>query len=179
MIITISGLHGTGKSTIAKILAEKLDYNYYSTGNAFRSLAEEFEMDLKKFTKYVEQHPEIDEQLDKKIVAMAKKGNIVIESQLAGHILSDKADFKVLLICPLEIRVKRMAERDQTLFNAKMEETIARENSERDRFYKLYKIDLSDNENIKSLHNLVIDTQDLSIEEIVELILSELPVFKE
>ena len=41
MIITISGLHGTGKSTIGKKLAENLGIRYYSTGQAFRELANE------------------------------------------------------------------------------------------------------------------------------------------
>jgi len=32
MIITISGLHGTGKSTAGKLVAKALGLDYYSTG---------------------------------------------------------------------------------------------------------------------------------------------------
>lgn len=39
MIIAIDGPSGTGKSTIAKKLAEKLDYLYFDTGAMYRSLA--------------------------------------------------------------------------------------------------------------------------------------------
>ena len=39
-MITISGMLGSGKSTVAKILAQKLDYGYYSTGNAQREIAQ-------------------------------------------------------------------------------------------------------------------------------------------
>ena len=64
MIIAISGLHGTGKSTIAKKIAEKLGIRHYSTGDAFRELAEEMNMTLEEFTAYVEKNPEIDKKLD-------------------------------------------------------------------------------------------------------------------
>ncbi|MCX6741353.1 MAG: AAA family ATPase, partial [Candidatus Parcubacteria bacterium] len=33
MIITLSGKPGSGKTTVAKILAEKLGYKFYSTGD--------------------------------------------------------------------------------------------------------------------------------------------------
>ena len=57
MIITISGLHGTGKTTAGKLVAKALGLNYYSTGQAFRDLAKEMEMNLQEFSRYVEKHP--------------------------------------------------------------------------------------------------------------------------
>ena len=114
MIITISGLHGTGKSTIAKLIAEKLKIQYYSTGQIFRVLALETNMTLEEFTEYVEENPDIDKKLDSKIIEIAQKGNIVIDSQLSGYILKTIADFKILLTCTLETRVKRMSERDSS-----------------------------------------------------------------
>ena len=109
MIITISGLHGTGKSSVGKKIAEKLGYDYYSTGQAFRDLAKEHEMSLEEFSDYVENNPQIDEKLDQKVIELAEKGDIVIDSQLGGHLLQDIADFKILLTAPLKIRVKRMS----------------------------------------------------------------------
>ncbi|MCK4780352.1 MAG: cytidylate kinase family protein, partial [Candidatus Lokiarchaeota archaeon] len=144
MILTISGLHGTGKSTIGKLIAENLGIQYYSTGQAFRDLAQDMNMTLEEFTEYVEKFPEIDEKLDEKIIKMAQKGNIIIDSQLSGYILKSIADFKILLLCPLEIRVKRMAERDDTTYEQKLKETKLREKSELERFKNLYNIDLSD-----------------------------------
>ena len=79
MIIAISGLHGTGKSTIAKLMAERLGILYYSTGQAFRDLAKENDMSLEEYTIFVENHPDIDKNLDNKVVNMAKKGNIIID----------------------------------------------------------------------------------------------------
>ena len=39
MVITIDGLSGTGKSTVAKAVAEELGFFYVSTGRIYRSLA--------------------------------------------------------------------------------------------------------------------------------------------
>lgn len=174
MIIAISGLHGTGKSTIAKLLAEKLGIIYYSTGQAFRDLAKENNMSLEDYTSYVEKHPDIDKELDNKVVAMAKKGSIIIDSQLSGHILKSIANFKIQLNCPLEVRVKRMASRDQTSYEEKLKETTMREKSELERFKNLYNIDLGDKKSTKEFFDLIIDTEHLTIEEIVDKILSEL-----
>ena len=178
MIIAISGLHGTGKSVIAKLLAENLGILYYSTGQAFRDLAKENNMTLEEFTNFVENHPNIDKELDNRVVNMANKGDIIIDSQLSGHLLKSIADFKIYLTCPLEIRVKRMVARDQSSYNAKIKETTLREESELKRFNKLYNIDLSDNDFIHNFFDLIIDTESLSVEEVLQIILKELERIK-
>ena len=174
MIITISGLHGTGKSTIGRLLAEQLGLEYYSTGQAFRDLAEEKNMSIEDFTVYIENHPEIDNELDDKVLEMAKKGNIIVDSQLSGHLLKFIADFKIILVCPLKIRVKRMAERDLSTFEDKLKETILREKSELERFRELYDIDLSDEDALKEIYDLVINTQNLTIQDVLNTILLHL-----
>ncbi|MCJ7651782.1 MAG: AAA family ATPase [Candidatus Lokiarchaeota archaeon] len=174
MIITISGLHGTGKSTVGKLVAKALSLNYYSTGQAFRDLAKEMGMNLQEFSRYVEEHHDIDKKLDEKIIKIAEKNNILIDSQLSGHILRNVADFKIHLICSLETRVRRIADRDQSSYELKMKETLIRESSELERFKKLYHINLDNLEDIRLFHDLVIDTEGLSIDEIVELIISKL-----
>ena len=168
MIISISGLHGTGKSTVAKKIAEALRYDYYSTGYAFREKAKEMNMTLEDFTRHVEKNPKIDNELDEKIVEMAKKGDIVVDSQLSGFLLKSIADIKVMLTCPLETRVKRMAERDGTTYEEKMEETIMREQSEAIRFKHLYNIDLKDVNQIQEAHDVILATEGLSIEQVFD-----------
>ncbi len=172
MIITISGLHGTGKSTIAKLIAEKLKIQYYSTGQIFRDLALEMNMTLEKFTKFVEKNPDIDKKLDNKIIEIAQKGNIIIDSQLSGYILKSIADFKILLTCSLETRVKRISERDKSRYEEKLKETTLREKSELERFKHLYDIDLEDQKELNQIYDLIINTENLSVEEILEKILA-------
>jgi len=166
MIISISGLHGTGKSTIARKIAEALNYDYYSTGNAFRDKAKEMNMTLEEFTRHVENHPEIDNELDEKIVEIARKGDVVVDSQLSGFLLKSIANLRIILTCPLETRVKRMAERDGSSYNEKMEETIMREHSEAERFKELYSIDLKDVNQIKEAHDVILATEGLPIEQV-------------
>lgn len=172
MILTISGLHGTGKSTIGKLVAEKLGIKYYSTGEAFRDLAKEMNLTLEEFTEYVENNPNIDKKLDHKIIEIAQKGDIIIDGQLSAHFLESVTNFKILLICPLEIRVERMAERDNTSYNKKLKETIMREDSELNRYKKLYNIDLKDEEKIAKLYDLIMNTENLTVDEVFEQILT-------
>jgi cytidylate kinase len=175
MLITISGLHGTGKSTVGKIVSKKLDLDYYSTGQAFRELAEEKGMSLKEFNKYVEDHPEIDNTLDEKVIKKAQnQDDIIIDSQIGGYLLKDIADFKILLKCPLEIRVKRMVERDKSSFKEKLEETKSRERSEMERFKELYNIDLRDESKQRELYDIIVNTENLTIKEVVDEILSKI-----
>ncbi|MHA1985002.1 MAG: (d)CMP kinase [Promethearchaeota archaeon] len=170
MILTISGLHGTGKSTIGKLISQKLGLKYYSTGQVFRDLAKEMNFTLEELTDYVEKNPDIDKKLDDKIIKIAQEDNVIIDSQLSAYILESIADFKILLTCPLEIRINRMTERDASLYEDTLRETIVRENSEIERFNRLYDIDL----NNQQIYDVIIDTAKLTIEEILEIILSSL-----
>ena len=172
MNLTISGLHGTGKSTIGHQVAEILNLKYYSTGQAFRDLAKKMDMTLEEFTKYVEDHPEIDKELDDKIISIAIQGNVIIDSQLGGFFLEKFVDFKIFLTCPIEIRVKRMTERDNTSYEVKLKETKLREQSELDRFRKLYNIDLSNEKRLNELYDIIINTENLTIEEVVSTIIN-------
>lgn len=171
MILTISGLHGTGKSTIGKLIAKALNIKYYSTGQAFRDLAKEMNMSLEEFTKFVEEHPEIDNKLDEKVIQVAKEGNIIVDSQLSGYLLKSIADLKLHLTCPLETRVKRMALRDDISYEDSRKETILREKSELERFELLYGIDLSDINKIKEIYDVILATEGLTINEVLNNLL--------
>jgi len=173
MILSISGKHGVGKTTIGKKVAESLGLRYFSTGEVFRDLAKLMNMSLVEFTKYVEENPDMDKKLDEKIIEISKEGNILTSSLLSGYLLSDIADFKILLTCPFEIRIKRMAERDKTSYEEKLKETEYREKSESERFILLYNLDINNHENAEEIFDLIVDTGEFTIEESVNKILSE------
>jgi cytidylate kinase len=174
LIITISGLHGTGKSTIGQKIAEIFNLRYYATGEAFRKLAKEYKMSLADFTDYAEKHPDVDIELDKTINTIADEGNVLIDSQLSAYILKEKADFKILLTCHLETRVKRMCERDKTSYKEKVDETLRRELSEAERFKRLYNINLKDEDKKKEIYDLIVDTKNLTVDEVISRIESEI-----
>ena len=178
MILTISGPHGTGKSTIGQEVAKYFGLKYYSTGQAFRDLAKDMNMNLEQFTDYAEKNPEIDKRLDQKVIEIAKQGNTLIDSQLSAYLLENIADYKILLTCSLQTRVKRMAERDNTSFKKKLKETKIREKSESERYKSLYNIDLENKKQIKKLYDLIINTEHLTITEIVSKIVSSIKELK-
>ena len=60
MIITVGGQAASGKSTLAKALAERLRYRHISAGHVMREMAAERGTSLVEFSRYAEKHPEVD-----------------------------------------------------------------------------------------------------------------------
>ena len=160
VVVAMSGLHGTGKSTLARALARKFKLRYICAGAVFRQLARERGMTLDGFSRYVERHPAIDRQIDKRTADAAKEGDVLIDARLAGW-MAKRADVKILLTAPLEIRVRRMAKRDRRSYREVLEETLKRERSEARRFKRLYGIDVNDH----SPFDLTLNTAHLSARE--------------
>jgi len=175
MIIVLSGLHGTGKSTIAMKLAEHFKFQFYATGNAFRELAKEHHMSLQEFSKYAEVHKEIDFELDAKIKKLAESGkSYVFDGQLPAYILGSLANYRILLQCDDEIRISRMKLRDNQSLEAQKQETFIREASERQRFIDLYHIDIQDPILIKKTYDFVVDTTNRTIDQVFALCLNQI-----
>jgi predicted cytidylate kinase len=168
MKITIFGLAGTGKSTTAKLISEKLGYEYMSTGNIFRSMAKEHDMTLNEFEALCESNEKYDRELDEIRVTEYGKANdnFVFESRLAWHFIPDS--IKIRLYCNDEERLQRVAYREDKKIDVVRMETEYRENSIRKRYKSLYEIDDLDNPNNFDLN---IDTTNNSVEKVVQTIL--------
>ena len=165
IVITLSGPHGTGKSTIAKEIAKKFNLRYISAGALFRKLAEQQGMNLKNFNLFTEQNPDIDLAIDRITKEEAKKGNVVIDGRLSAWMAND-ADLKILLTAPTEIRIRRIALRDNKDYEQAYKETISREESERKRYLSLYKIDVDD----ISIYDIVLNTAKYSKESCIKIL---------
>jgi len=169
MIITVGGFAGSGKSTVSDIVAKKLGWRRVSTGDVFRKLAKEKEMPLEDFNEYAEEHPEIDRELDKKILKMAENGKTVIDGRLIG-LLTKKNGLSCITVwldAPLDVRAKRIVKRENKEYQTVVKEIQRRETSDWQRFWDLYTIDIND----LSGYSLVIDTTYKTPEEIAEIIL--------
>ncbi|NON63482.1 MULTISPECIES: (d)CMP kinase [Acidianus] len=166
MILTISGPSGSGKTTIAKIVSKKFNLRYISGGEFFRSLALKESKDIIQFNREAEKLFNIDKLIDSKMLEEALKGDVVIESHIAGWILKGIADYSIYLWAPLEERAKRIASRDRLTYSDAIEKIIEREQSHHIRFWKYYGIDIFD----ESVFDLVINTQGKSPEMIINLI---------
>ncbi|MDS0256720.1 AAA family ATPase [Thermoplasmatales archaeon AK] len=171
MLITISGPIGSGKSTVGRIVAHELGFEFFSGGQIFRAAAAANGMTVEEFNLYSENHPEVDIHQDRMLKDyMLSHDRVVVESRLAGWICASNGiqSFRVYLDAPLKVRVRRVMEREGS--TGGLEEMIKlREASEMKRYRHLYGVDYTD----PSIYNLVIDTSDLNPREVADRIVSE------
>jgi cytidylate kinase len=143
LVIAISGQHGAGRSTHARCLAKELGLRYFSTGRAFREMAESRGLSLEEMSLLAERGDELDSYLDKKAKEESKRGGVVIDATLSAWI-AEEPDLKIFLWAPFEERVKRIAEREDRTLDEVRRETRMREESEEERFLNYYYIDVTD-----------------------------------
>lgn len=173
LIITIFGLAGTGTSTCGKLLAKKLGYDFLSTGNLVRQMANERGLDLNRFEDLMKNDSTIDLTLDQKISKIGKQKRtkgLIIDSRLAWYFIPDS--FKIKFTCDDNIRTKRVTERDRVSFKEAKEKILHRENIHRNKYRDLYGI-----ENYESNENFdfVINSGVLDTENLVMKILEKMP----
>ena len=168
-VIIISGPPGSGTTTIAREIARHFGLDYFSTGDIFRKVAKERGLEVSKLSKVAEQ--EVDWEVDNKSKQAAEKGNVVMESDIAAWINMDIPSIKIWLDAPLMVRAerifnttqKRVAEKYKNL--AEVAKKIKeRRDRDRDRYMERYQYNVDD----VSIYDLKIDTERLSVQEVVE-----------
>lgn len=173
--ITIGGLSGTGKGTVAKKLAEKLGFQSNSAGNFFRELAKEKGYDsLVDFLKNAYSPTVNDFSVDIEVDERTKKfgaenDKFIIEGRLCAHMIPEA--FKILLTCDEEERFRRVAERQNVDLDSAKKETLEREKLYTNFYKSFYKIENYLDENH---YDLVLDTTSVSPDEIIEKIINKL-----
>ncbi len=165
MIITLSGPPGSGTSTVGKEIAKRLGIRYVPIGEIFRKMAKEKGMDLDTFNRYAETNPNFDKEVDIKQAEEAREGGVVLDSRLSGWLVR-KADLRIFLKAPLDVRIKRVAQRDKTSEEKALIEIKIREESEKKRYKEYYNIDIDN----LGIYDLVIDTTRWNAEEVAEII---------
>jgi cytidylate kinase len=171
--ISISGDLGSGKSTVCRYLKEKYGLNVYSIGRIQRSLAQKYNMDVLAFNKYMETHPEIDEEIDTELTKIGRLDqDMVLDSRMAWHFVPDS--FKVYLTVEIDEAARRIMndqrgkiETYSSIEDAK-ESLIARKKCENLRYITKYGVDCSDMSN----YDLIIDTTSITPEQVAEKIMA-------
>src|SRR4030066_1770294 len=122
IVICISGMAGTGKSTLAKKLAKKYALTYYSGGDALKTLASEQGYDTSKsgwwespeglqFLERREKEAKFDKAVDEKLLEYAEAGNVLLDSWTMPWLL--KTGFKIWLLASMDKKASRGAKRDK------------------------------------------------------------------
>ena len=172
-LITITGQLGSGKSTVAKMLAEKLHWQYYSTGMAQRSIAQKRGISTTELNRLAITDPSIDHEIDA-VFKNPPWGHqpCVVDSRLAWHFLPNS--LKVCLQIDTKVAAKRIwAEKGRVSEHYTSEqETLKylekRYELEQAHFIKNYQLDITN----KKQFDLVIDTTHLTPEEVCQKILA-------
>lgn len=177
-IITISGLPGSGKSSTGKLLASRLGYAHFSTGDMMRRLGQERGLDITSTNLQNEHDRTLDDMVDGELKRLATEGKeLVIDSRMAWHFIPKS--FSVYLHLDRSVAADRVLA-DKNDSNSQASEVIPdnkqqymksldiRLASEARRYMNLYGVNPYDETN----YDLVVDTEQHSLEEVVGLILS-------
>lgn len=168
MLITISGLPGSGKTTVARLVARDLGLEHVYAGNIFRQQAEAQGLRLEEYLRRAENDPSIDRDLDRQMEARALQGQAVLEGRLAAF-MADRAGavaLKVFLDASEAVRAARISGREGGGAAERLREIQAREASDRGRYREIYGVDYHD----LARYDLVMETDRRAPEEIAEAI---------
>ncbi|HOS81336.1 MAG TPA: AAA family ATPase [Methanolinea sp.] len=176
MRITVSGLPGSGTTSLARHLAEIRGYRLISAGEVFRQMARERGLDLREFGRIAETEPSIDREIDLRQREIAEReDDIIAEGRLSGWFVGN-ADLRIWLQAPLSCRVERIFSRDtiQDRETARLL-TQEREACEARRYQDYYSIDIRD----LSPYHLVLNSEKFAVEELSAIVETAIRVIEE
>jgi len=175
-VICISGMAGTGKSTLAKKLAQKYGLKYYSGGDALKALAVEEGCNVSSngwwespeglaFLRQRERDPQFDKAVDDKLLEYAQQGSVLLDSWTMPWLL--KTGFKIWLLASIQKRAERVSERDKITVKDALRILEEKEAITKAIYRKLYSFTLGED---YAPFNLVLDTDNLNAEEVFQVL---------
>ncbi|GAC1333730.1 MAG: AAA family ATPase [Chloroflexota bacterium] len=162
MRLLLSGLSGTGSTTAARRIAEDMRLDYVYGGQIFRNLAVERGVSLEDLAESLEQNPETEKEIDRRLIQAGMRDRVLIESRTVGWIFPREIQsVRIWLTCELPERLRRVQAREHHPRSA--DNLLRREASDNRRYRKLYNIEPED----FSPFDMVLDTTYLSVDEVV------------
>ena len=174
IIICISGMAGSGKTTVAKRLAIHYGLKYYSGGDALKAVAAEMGYkttgegwwETAEGTRFLGQRLgdlEIDREVDKRLLKWANQGGVILDSWAMPWLL--KNGFKIWLEASEKLRAQRLAERDSLSPKEALRVLREKEAKTKTIYKKLYGFDIGED---FGPFQLVLDVNLLSKDEVYE-----------
>lgn len=171
MIITITGKPCSGKSTVAKIIEQKFGFKRIGVGDMFKQEANKRGMSAEEFNALCISDPSYDYFIDNKTKEMGEElegQNYIFDSRLAWHFVPKS--FKVFVDLDEDEMANRLVLSDREgkekydNFDEAKRSLVNREKLERERYKKIYNVDIYDTTN----YDFVTDSNKKTPEQVVE-----------
>lgn len=178
LIISLNGHEGSGKSTIARMVAERLGVPMFHMGQIFRDKAAEKGMTLAEYGRLRDTSPAYDREADDHLLKLAAENDsFVIDSRTAWHFIPQS--LKIFLKVDISAAAERIMKELQADEARKMEDknldsikniisSIKKRRSEDNKKYLAY-YGINPDDEIN--YDLVLDTTNLSITDVFEKVM--------
>lgn len=176
IVIIVSGLAASGKSTLSKQLAESLGLERYSGGEALKAVAARMGFDTSgnrwwesedgmRFLSLREKDESIDRMVDEELLSVARRGGAVIDSWVLPWLF--EGGFKVWLKADKSVRADRLAKRAGLNLDEAKRILEERDTRNKELYRRLYGAKL--HSDLEPFH-LILDTSRLSSGEVFEIV---------
>jgi cytidylate kinase len=171
----VSGPPAIGKTTVAKGLAKEFNLNYLSGGDILKELANEEGFsssgddwwdteDGMKFLNQRKENSEFDKKVDKKLIELFEKGDVVITSYTLPWLIDN--GIKLWLDGTVKNSAKRMQNRDNMDESSALEVVNKRFNENKLIYKNLYNFEFGDD---LSVFDKIIETNGINADQVLEI----------
>jgi cytidylate kinase len=174
--IILSGLAGSGKSSVGKALAKQLGFTFRSAGYYAREEAKKRGVSIQKLQILLKDEPDFDRQLDKQLIEWGQSTDGWVMDYRLGFALLPGATSIYLTVEDAEAvnRIGSASRSEEFNGHETTEAMLAsiRERNEnmRSRLKGLYQVDFTD----RSQYDHIVSTDDKTINEVIDDIISRI-----
>ncbi|MDE1851516.1 MAG: cytidylate kinase family protein [Candidatus Micrarchaeota archaeon] len=162
MIIAISGLTGSGKTTIGEKVARALNLRYIYTSHkqSVKKIA-----DVVKFTRKAT--PAFEKSFDRMITEIAEKQDCVVTTWMAPWLIKN-ATIRVWLYASLDSRVRRKMKEVKMNYKRTKKYVLEKDRLNMKRFKKIYNVDINDH----GIFDICLNTEKLKVKQTVDMVIA-------